>query len=209
MKQLNLSMSMTSLGLGKENDIRESSRLFELAVADFLQNKGVAFYSEAAQKRHIRKNRNGRPFPPTPDFILCEEIIIEKFYQKSNRNRKRTNSGRPTHHQQEASQSDERVVSQQQKVCWIDAKMFYGASTIEHDNKSAVGSLLATARKYRRILGTGAFVFMQGCGDQLAMELEREGVMALDCSGDNAISLHKVQHHQRSWCGDDNGQIWP
>mmetsp|Transcript_20812 Transcript_20812/g.48338 ORF Transcript_20812/g.48338 Transcript_20812/m.48338 type:complete len:88 (+) Transcript_20812:3-266(+) len=86
--------------------------------------------------------------------------------------------------------------------------MFYGASTIEPDDgKSAVGCLLASAQKYVRVFGPGAFCFLQGYGEGLAQVLAREGVLALDCSG-GTVSLQEVQAHQRTWCGDDKGQLW-
>ena len=269
MKQLNLYKTMTALGLGHENDIRESSRIFEQVVSEYLIRQGISFYSEHEQKEHIRKYRNiddkKKPFPPTPDFVLQEEIIIEKYHwqttslysnPKPNQSRKRgrqptedsNGSGgggsgggrhrkRPQHKQQERRR---RRIIERRKVCWIDAKMFYGASTIRHDDKSAVGCLLSTARKYNAVFGPGAFVFMLGYGDQLARELEQEGAMALDCSSgsgsssssggrgrgghdddddednddednddDDRVLLQPVQDHQRTWCADKHGHIWP
>jgi hypothetical protein len=86
--------------------------------------------------------------------------------------------------------------------------MFYGASTIELDGKSAVGCLLATARKYVKVHGKGAMLFMYGCGDRLAHQLKEEGVLVLDCSGNlNGLDLTAVQEHQRTWCANSNGTI--
>jgi len=87
--------------------------------------------------------------------------------------------------------------------------MFYGASTIEHDGKSAVGCLLNTARKYTRVHGKGAMVFLYGCGDRLAAELAQVGVLALDCGywNRNHVSLQALQDHQRTWCADKDRNI--
>jgi hypothetical protein len=87
--------------------------------------------------------------------------------------------------------------------------MFYGASTIEQDGKSAVGCLQDKARKYVEIHGAGAIVFMHGYGDRLASMLADLGVMALDCSCREAISLERVEAHQRTWCADRHGSILP
>lgn len=92
----------------------------------------------------------------------------------------------------------------------IEVKMFYGASTIPFDDgNSAVGSLKKTAEKYVRAFGEGAMVFMQGYGDGLAQELAKVGVMALDGCHNDSISLAQVEAHQRTWCGDANGNILP
>jgi hypothetical protein len=93
--------------------------------------------------------------------------------------------------------------------------MFYGASTIEHDGRSAVGTVLTTARKYVRVHGPGAIYFLYGCGERLAQQLSAEGVIVLDGSGggeknsNNGVSLDEVRAHQRTWCADRNGNILP
>jgi hypothetical protein len=87
--------------------------------------------------------------------------------------------------------------------------MFYGASTIEHDGKSAVGCLRNTALKYANVHGNGAMIFMHGFGDRLASDLAEVGVISLDCSCRDSISLERVEAHQRTWCGDRNGNIMP
>lgn len=91
----------------------------------------------------------------------------------------------------------------------IEVKMFYGASTIAQDNRSAVGCLMQTARKYVKLHGPGAMVFIYGCGDQLAMELNNEGVMVLDCSSKDTVQLDGVDAHMRTYCSDSNGRIMP
>ena len=84
--------------------------------------------------------------------------------------------------------------------------MFYGASTIANDNKSAVGRILSTATRYTEKYGTGAMVFMQGCGEKLAQGLLELGVVALDA---HPVDLQPVERHQRTWCANENGLILP
>jgi hypothetical protein len=85
--------------------------------------------------------------------------------------------------------------------------MMYGSSTIPQNNKCAVGKILKTAQKYVKWFGPGALCFMHGCGESLAAELALIGVMALDCSSREAVNIDAVEAHQRTWCGDKNGQI--
>jgi hypothetical protein len=186
MKRFNPTLGMSRLQLGNEEDIRESARLFEVAVDGFLRAQNVPFWTEDEHKDHITKHRkDGDPYPPTPDFILKKQVRVKK-----------------------CRDLNVKSVVEERSICWVEAKMFYGASTIAHDGKSAVGCLMATARKYVRVYGQGAMVFMQGCGERLAAELAEVGVIALDCSG-NTVSLGIVEDHQRTWCGDNNGNILP
>lgn len=93
--------------------------------------------------------------------------------------------------------------------------MFYGASTIEHDGKSAVGAILDKCRRYVDLHGDGAIVFLYGCGDKLARDLAGIRVSVLDGGGarglsttrKNHVSLQAMQTHQRTWCGDHDGNI--
>jgi hypothetical protein len=101
------------------------------------------------------------------------------------------------------------VELERRTVNWIEAKMFYGASTIPHDNKSAVGCVLSTATKYVQLYGEGAFCFMYGCGDKLARELYQVGVLVLDCSDPEGVDLEPVQQQQRQWCANKDGLILP
>jgi hypothetical protein len=91
-------------------------------------------------------------------------------------------------------------------VNWIEAKMFYGASTIPDGTKNAVGGLLRSATKYVDRFGPGAFVFSCGYGSQLKRALEDKGAIALDA---RPLNLQKMKEHQRSWCANDRGQILP
>ena len=202
MKRFNPGLRMGQMQLGKEDDVRESARLFEEAVQQFLVSQDVAFWSEGHHKKHIRKHRKeGDPFPPTPDFILQEQVRVQRYTYAPHRKGNNNNNNK--------GHDDKRTVVEQRSICWVEAKMFYGASTIEHDNKSAVGCLLATARKYVRVYGQGAMVFMHGCGDRLAAELAHAGVIALDCTSDKTVLLDVVERHQRTWCADRNGNILP
>ena len=117
MKRYNPHLSLSQLRLGNQQDIRESAAYFEQAVEETLRQKKIAFWTEGEHKSHIQKNRkDGESFPPTPDFILKNEIRVKKF----------------TKHR------GKKTVTEENSICWVEAKMFYGASTIEHDNKSAV-----------------------------------------------------------------------
>lgn len=93
-------------------------------------------------------------------------------------------------------------------------KMFYGASTIPPDGKSAVGAILEKSRRYVDLYGDGAVVFLYGCGEKLARELAEIQVSVMDSGGAtgnsalrNHLSLHALQEHQRTWCADNDGNI--
>jgi hypothetical protein len=92
------------------------------------------------------------------------------------------------------------------EVGWVEAKMFYGASTIPPDGRSAVGRILETAEKYHTAFGPGAMVFSYGCGEGLASELKERGVIALDAHG---LDLTAMQDLQRQWCATEEGTILP
>lgn len=91
-------------------------------------------------------------------------------------------------------------------IFWIEAKMFYGASTIPHGSNNAVGKVLEIARKYRDAFGPGAVVFSFGCGERMKVDLETEGIFALDS---RVLDLRRMYEHQRKWCADRNGAILP
>jgi hypothetical protein len=88
-------------------------------------------------------------------------------------------------------------------------KMFYGASIIEQDNKSAVGCLMHTAKKYVNLFGPGAMVFIHGCGDRLTMELRNEEVLALDSTSLEGIDLSRLDAFMRTYCSDAHGEVLP
>lgn len=79
-----------------------------------------------------------------------------------------------------------------------------GANTIPSGTPNAVGCILPKAKDYVRLYGTGAIVFMYGCGSQLAAQLLEVGVVALDGRG---LDLERVEQHQKRWCADGWGNI--
>ena len=160
--------TVSQLALGKPEDIRTCSALFEESVGEYLIRHRIDFHTEEEQKAMVRK---GERTPPTPDFLLKETILLDS-----------------------------------KPVNWIEAKMFYGASTIPDGTKNAVGGLLRSAGKYVDRYGPGAFVFSFGYGSKLQQALEKKGAISLDA---RPLNLQKMKDHQRSWCADDRGQILP
>ncbi|KAL7458762.1 hypothetical protein ACHAWC_010373 [Mediolabrus comicus] len=69
---------------------------------------------------------------------------------------------------------------------------------------NAVGTILSKMKQYVRLYGTGAIVFMYGCGVSLAHQLLDLGVIALD---GRMLNLKPVEDYQRCWCADENGNI--
>eukprot|EP00568_Trieres_chinensis_P003442 CAMPEP_0183301774 /NCGR_PEP_ID=MMETSP0160_2-20130417/7787_1 /TAXON_ID=2839 ORGANISM="Odontella Sinensis, Strain Grunow 1884" /NCGR_SAMPLE_ID=MMETSP0160_2 /ASSEMBLY_ACC=CAM_ASM_000250 /LENGTH=198 /DNA_ID=CAMNT_0025464453 /DNA_START=27 /DNA_END=623 /DNA_ORIENTATION=- len=198
MKALNPFKDMSVLGLGKKDDIMKSAALFEDCVEEYLRTVGVAFLTEKVQRK-----RSKGPLMPTPDFLL-EETAHLTFEQ----------SGRPA--LQPTTRDDNRgrkksaIPGQEVRtigpVNWVEAKMFYGASSIPQGENSAVGNLMKTANKYVKLYGPGAMVFSFGCGGELARKLGALGVAALDA---HPLELKRMEQHQRTWCGDKEGRILP
>jgi hypothetical protein len=231
MKAHNPHLTMGQLRLGSDDNIRESARLFEQAVADFLRLQKIPVYSESEQKAHIQKNRQPNiPYPPTPDFILHEPLRIKTYTDSEiqhGEKKRRILQEMTVHCKAKCDLALDFVRVFVCVICaygcslfpfcflsividpGIECKMFYGASTIRHDGKSAVGSLLNTAHKYNNVHGPGAMIFMQGFGDRLATELKQAGVLALDCHSTTMICLDDVVAHQRTWSADRDGNILP
>jgi hypothetical protein len=200
-KLLNGYKSMPQLGLGGQDDIRESARLFEQAVEEYLVHRGVSFWTEAQQKAEFYKHAQpGQLLKVTPDFLLPPgtSLRVQKVLQGNDGNHSDKSSSGGGHGMQ---------IIKEQVIHWIEAKMFYGASTIAHGTNSAVGSLMASAQKYVAAFGPGAIVFMYGCGDRLAADLAQVGVLVLDCS--DSVPLDIVQDHQKTWCANQQGEILP
>jgi hypothetical protein len=180
-------VNIKEVGLGTEGQVRDAAECFEQAVEDCLRKLNVPVWTEAQQKAHFIQQPDLTRQPPTPDFILREQMLLKKT------------SGHPT---------DGRIV-EERVIHWIEVKMFYGASTIPNDdNRSAVGNLRRTARKYYKTYGPGVIVFMYGCGEKLASMLAGEGVGVVDCCGD-MVDLERVYMQQRTWCANRNGTILP
>ncbi|CAB9521024.1 expressed unknown protein [Seminavis robusta] len=188
MSDLNPFKSKEALLLGQSADIKASATLFEDAVAKFLQTKGIGYYTEQEQKAQLSQNNPQASKRGTPDFMMKKPIQLNVYsVDRRNNHRRRVHAERTIH--------------------WIEAKMFYGASTIR-DPRGAVGSIPAKMKKYVEFYGQGAIVFSQGCGDALAAELAEIGVTALNCSG-NEFDFSDLHRHQRTWCADQQGNILP
>lgn len=162
-------------GTDNHKDVAKSAQLFEDALESYLNDNGVEYWSEDFQRKHNGKGESR----PTPDILLRKQIRCRRIMK--------------------GNIVEERVLH------WIDAKMFYGASTIPQNNRSCVGKLIKTAEKYVRLFGPGALCFQYGCGQELAEKLAKVGVMALDCSA--SVDVKQVESHQRTWCGDKDGHI--
>lgn len=187
----NKSTSMSRLRLGERNDIDESARIFEVVVEKFLKKCSVEYLTEEDQKKKAKEKQT--TLKATPDFVLPKPMLLQKIRKNESKASKRKNNP---------------AVLEERTIHWIEVKMYYGASSIPHGSKGAVGSVLAKSQKYVDYFGEGAILFMMGCGDKLAAELNEIGVSVLDCSG-NTVSLEEVHDHQRTWCANDNGQILP
>jgi hypothetical protein len=181
MKLLNPKRSMPQLQLGAEKDISESARLFEQAVEEYIRREQIPFQTEQHGKSQQHRTA-------TPDFLFHEHPIILHEVQR------------------------DKVVEEEKSIIhWMEVKMYYGASTIpQHGCEGVVGKVLVQAEKYVKSFGPGVMVFMMGCGDQLAAELNEIGVAVVDCCVDNApVNLQHVRHHLKSWCANSKGDIMP
>ena len=178
-KLLNPYKRMSQLRLGEEDCVRESAQIFEVAVEKFLKERSIEYLTEEDQKEQAKANQER--LTATPDFVLPSPTLLRKI---------------------------QNGVLEERKIHWIEAKMYFGASSIPHGSKGAVGSIMKTAQRYVNQFGNGAFVFMMGCGDKLAGELNEIGISVLDCSG-NTVSLEEVHEHQRTWCANQKGEILP
>lgn len=206
MSLLNPYKSKESMQLGSLKDIKRSAELFEDAIAAYLHKQQISFWSEEEQKAEFLRTHPGQLIKGTPDFKLKQPILLTVVTTNHE------NHAHGTNNQQtqtlESRQHNIRL-TKQRTIHWIEAKMFYGASTIPHDDRSAVGSILSKQKKYVKLFGEGAIVFSQGCGERLAVELDAIGVTALGCIGNPDIDLQDLKRHQRTWCGDKNGNILP
>jgi hypothetical protein len=185
LKLLNPRCSMSSLRLGKVEDIRHAAALFEACVDAYLRKCGLAFWTEEEQREQYERRATGVPFnqrkqPPTPDFMLRQGQSAALAFVDGTA---RTEDGAPP----------------PAPLHWIEAKMFYGASTIPSGTPNAVGCILPKVAEYVRLYGPGGIVFMYGCGARLAAQLLEAGVVALDARG---LDLHRVEQHQQRWCSD-------
>ncbi|KAL7445886.1 hypothetical protein ACHAXH_008660 [Discostella pseudostelligera] len=217
LKLLNPNLRMPNLRLGSEDNINAAAEIFERSVDSYLRRHNVEFWTEKEQQRiHVRSNRYEKQ-PPTPDFRMknghavvldlssCEEGgDVHNRSSNSNFGNSDINSNLSTSstiNTTNSSTSNRPIIT---TIHWIEAKMFYGASTIPHDTPNAVGTILSKVKQYVALYGHGALVFMYGCGDQLARQLADVGVLALD---GRCLDLEEVVRHQKRWCADANGNI--
>lgn len=200
---------MPALGLGDEASIREAAALFEGCVEEYLRQTAVEYITEEEQRR--RTKASGAPLIATPDFMLTRPARLT--FELCGRPPLRPRS-LPAPSLSPASvvagssaagdhETGPRIVG---PVHWVEAKMFYGASTIEQGRDSAVGRIVSTAEKYVQLYGPGAMVFSYGCGEELARRLGEMGVAALDA---HPIDLRNMERQQRGWCGSPDGIILP
>lgn len=177
---------MPTLRLGKIDDINASAEIFERVVEAFLKENHIPYLNETDQKNN--NNHSGPQTFLTPDFLLPTPVQLKLFQQES---------------------QGKRVVVKEEDIHWIEAKMFYGASTIPSGSIGAVGSILPKVKRYVKQFGKGAIIFMHGCGDRLAEELGAEGVIAMSGAVLPKRLLTQVWDHQRTWCARDDGMILP
>jgi hypothetical protein len=191
LKLLNPNLSMSTLRLGREEDIRDAAREFELCVDAYLRSHRVHFLTEHAQKsmflesvkRDLATDRNVMQ-PPSPDFMMKKGHSVTLSFSSGCQNGTE--------------------VSCPISINWIEVKMFYGANSIPSGTPNAVGCILPKVQQYVSLYGTGAIVFMYGCGSRLAKQLLDVGVIALD---GRCLDLERVENHQKKWCADSWGNI--
>jgi len=177
-KKLNPFQAMEELGLGSDKDVYKTAMKFEQTIENYLMlHSNVPFLTENDQRqRHYASNVMTR-MPPTPDFLFPSPVLVHNRLNTTCNNL---------------------------PIYWLEAKMFYGASTIPRDEKSAVGRILTTAEKYVDRYGPGAIVFAYGCGETLARALMARNVIALDAT---PLDLRIMKEEQRKWCADVKGRI--
>ena len=206
LKLMNPNCGLQTLRLGREADIRESAEIFERLVEQELRRQQISFLTEDEQHAAFQRTApEGALIEATPDFLLPEPITLKRYYKESHGSK---------HHDGPQVKEAQVVVLEERVIHWIEVKMFFGASSIPHESKGAVGSVLKKIQKYVQLFGPGAIIFMQGCGDRLAQELNGEQVSVLDCCcppshNSGGVDLTPVLNHQRTWCSDSSGRILP
>jgi len=196
MKALNpRAMCMSHLGLGRNEDILEAATIFEDSVEEYLRAAGVPYITEEQQRE-----RSSGPLKATPDFLLSKPVSLT--FERSGRPASLANPIRKSKKKKNRSAQVRTIGT----VGWIEAKMFYGASSIPQGENSAVGRIMQTAEKYVALYGPGAMVFSYGCGRDLALRLGALGVAALDA---HPVNLERLKKQQKTWCADREGRILP
>lgn len=172
--------SMGQLGLGPINKIREAALLYEECVEEHLVRSNIKYETEEQQKERCQSGQQ----PLTPDFLFPEPVRLRHAVPGK--------SDKPS--------------TQLTTIHWLEAKMFYGASTIPTGTNSAVGSVRGKMLKYRQLYGPGAIVFAYGGGESLASDLHKIDVITLDSY---PLDQTKVRKHLLTWCSDYKGRILP
>lgn len=215
LKLQNPKLSMSALRLGSEDDIKEAARLFECCVDVYLRRHNIPFITENEQKTRYKQSitptmkRSGIVVkqPPTPDFMILMGHSVLLSYTNISSGTTMPYNNSSTTLSSSSSNSDEKCVPSSScpiAIHWIEVKMFYGASTIPSGTSNAVGCILPKVKQYVSLYGTGAIVFMYGCGVTLAEQLLNAGVVALD---GRCLDLDRVEKHQKRWCADSWGNI--
>jgi len=177
--------NMTKLGLGSNIDIRDTDNYFEIALMKYLKKSGIPFRTEEDKRRRFfEDSKVGNSMQLSPDFMLTNPINLTTL--------------------QPANEGS--TITEHGKINWIEAKMFYGASTIPDGTSNDVGAILRTAKTYVKNYGPGAFVFAYGCGSKLRGQLKDLGISVLDS---HPLNLKEMENHQRGWCANKNGAILP
>jgi hypothetical protein len=210
LKHLQPKLSMPQLKLGSEMDIRHSAAMFEQVVQNYLRGQNVlqCFMTEEDQRKESR--RKGGRMPPSPDFRVRGGYCVQlDFYHRHSQQRgagdiKKSSSKSKSTTNTNSNQRGDTTLPPRRTINWIEAKMFYGASTIPSNTPNAVGAILPKMKEYVSLYGEGAIVFMYGCGDVLARQLLDLGVIALDGRG---LDVAIVEESQRKWCADARGTI--
>ena len=209
---------MPELRLGSEDNINDAAAIFERSVTSYLRRHNVEFWTERDQQRiHVMKDRYAKQ-PPTPDFRMKDGhvVVLDLMHDvggdvlnnndgsmptASTTSNNNGMSASSTNSNTDISSNTRTIIT---NIHWIEAKMFYGASTIPHGTPNAVGAILSKVKQYVALYGHGALVFMYGCGDQLAQQLLDVGVLALD---GRCLDLNEVERHQKRWCSNARGDI--
>jgi len=227
-KYLNPYKSMEALGLGLTSQIRQSATLFEQAVATFLTQQGLQFYTEEDQKELFFQEQQQESFDTvktdstihgdtdnnniettdtniqsqrillTPDFIFNPPIKLCKHYSKHGTHHQDHQHSTHLHHHHHNQHTTSHIIH------WLEAKMFYGASTIPQGTNNAVGEIIEKVTKYMNHFGPGAIVFAYGCGEELKREIENRNIQVLDSY---PLDLSHLHDYQKTWCCNDQGEV--
>jgi len=200
LKEINESCSLHGIQLEQALSLRRHHmKLNNPHVDDMTQlglgNNNDIYDSEDLFKSAVKKYLNkchvpfeeldlGENTAPAPDFMLTSPVRLVT-YQPGN---------------------EDGSFGEHGQINWIEAKMFYGASTIPSETRNGVGAILPTVKKHVENYGPGAFVFLYGCGSELRGQLRHLGISVLDS---HPLDLRKMQTHQKKWCANNKGVILP